>query len=650
MTLRLRAGLLPTTLMLIGLAACNGDGGTDPDPVQQTLTITGSGVGSGTVTSAPAGINCTFAAGVVSGSCSTTFDEGTAVVLTAAPAAGSSFAAWMGACTGAGTCSVTMSADQTADAQFEVIPQHTLTVTGSSTGTGTVTSAPAGIACTSTAGVESGTCSTAYDEGTAVVLTAAAVTGSSFVGWTGACTGTGTCSVTMSADMSADAQFEVSPQRTLTITGSSTGTGTVISTPAGISCTSTGGVESGTCSVAFNDGQSVTLTATPAGGHTFELWTGACTGTGGACILSMTADRTADAQFDRTPPPPDLIETWEALSLTFTPTGGGASVDPIASGTELTIAFRSDFTYTLTEIDPGPPPSTEVEDGAYTITSGVLTLIPDAFPADAEAFTIDVLTATSLQVSSSNSFFDFNGDGTETPASLVAVFQIQGTAPVQRSLTVTGSSTGTGTITSAPAGINCTTTAGVESGTCSTTFDDGTAVVLTAAAATNSSFVTWTGAGCAGGGTCSLTMDADKTTNAQIDFVPPPTNLVGTWDATSITFTPTGGGASVDIIAQGITLFVVLRSDFTYTLTEVDPGPPQVTNVESGTFTVTGGGAGGVGALLTLTPTGLPPDLSLTIQALTATDMTLFNANDVFDFNDDGTETPASLTAVFVKR
>ncbi len=261
-----------------------------------------------------------------------------------------------------------------------------------------------------------------------------------------------------------------------------------------------------------------------------------------------------------------------------------------------------------------------------------------------------MLTPTALEVSSSNSFFDFNDDGTETPASLVAVFQIQGTAPVQRSLTVTGSSTGTGTITSAPAGINCTSTAGVGSGTCSTTFDDGTAVVLTVTPATNSTFAAWTGAGCTGSGTCSLTMDADKTTNAQIDFVPPPTNLVGTWDATSITFAPAGGGASVDIIADGVALSVVLRQDFTYTLTETDPGPPQVVDVENGTFTVVGGGAGGVGALLTLTPTGLPADLSLTIQVLTATDMTLFNANDVFDFNDDGTETAASLTAVFVKR
>ena len=61
------------------------------------------GAGSGTVTSSPAGIVC-------GASCSASYASGTVVTLTAAPAAGSTFTGWSGACTGAGSCTVTMSA------------------------------------------------------------------------------------------------------------------------------------------------------------------------------------------------------------------------------------------------------------------------------------------------------------------------------------------------------------------------------------------------------------------------------------------------------------------------------------------------------------------------------------------------------------
>src|SRR5262249_4991527 len=74
--------------------------------------------------------------------------------------------------------------------------------------------------------------------------------------------------------------FPTSPQ-TLTVTLAGTGSGTVTSSPAGISCP-------GTCSAAFGSGTSVTLTATAASGSTFAGWSGAgCSGTG-PCTVSMT--------------------------------------------------------------------------------------------------------------------------------------------------------------------------------------------------------------------------------------------------------------------------------------------------------------------------------------------------------------------------
>jgi hypothetical protein len=72
------------------------------------VSITISGTGTGTVTSSPAGINCTITNGAVgSGACTASFASGTTVTLTAAAASGSTFTGWGGACTGsAATCAV----------------------------------------------------------------------------------------------------------------------------------------------------------------------------------------------------------------------------------------------------------------------------------------------------------------------------------------------------------------------------------------------------------------------------------------------------------------------------------------------------------------------------------------------------------------
>lgn len=91
-------------------------------------------------------------------------------------------------------------------------PLFLLTVTGSGTGSGTITSNIYGINCISTAGVESGVCSIQIPAGTTVVLTATATTGM-FNGWIGGgCSGAGTCSVVISGNITADANFGIMPQ------------------------------------------------------------------------------------------------------------------------------------------------------------------------------------------------------------------------------------------------------------------------------------------------------------------------------------------------------------------------------------------------------------------------------------------------------
>jgi hypothetical protein len=68
--------------------------------------------------------------------------------------------------------------------------QQTLTITKAGTGTGSVTSSPSAISC-------GASCSAAFNTGALVTLTAAADTGSIFSGWSGDCSGWGTCQVTM---------------------------------------------------------------------------------------------------------------------------------------------------------------------------------------------------------------------------------------------------------------------------------------------------------------------------------------------------------------------------------------------------------------------------------------------------------------------
>ena len=84
----------------------------------------------------------------------------------------------------------------------------------------------------------------------------------------------------------------------LTMTASGTGNGAVSSTPAGISCTANGGVATGTCTMPYTSGTVVTLTASPAAGHTFAGWAGACACTGtGSCQVTMSQARSVSVTF-----------------------------------------------------------------------------------------------------------------------------------------------------------------------------------------------------------------------------------------------------------------------------------------------------------------------------------------------------------------
>jgi hypothetical protein len=231
-------------------------------------SLTVSVAGSGTVASNPSGISCPS-------TCSDVFTGGSPVTLTPTPASGWAFSSWGGACSGSGGCSVPMNAAETVTATFAPLEPLSVSVTGS----GTVTSSPAGINCPST-------CSANFAQGTQVTLTATPASGFGFSGWDGACSGPDNCVLTMNTAQSVTATF-AQPQETLNV--SVAGNGTVTSSPSGISCPSL-------CTMNYTTGTPVTLTATPAGGASFNGWGGACSGNGG-CQVTMNSIESVTAMF-----------------------------------------------------------------------------------------------------------------------------------------------------------------------------------------------------------------------------------------------------------------------------------------------------------------------------------------------------------------
>src|SRR5207249_657954 len=201
--------------------------------------------------------------------------------LTGAPAAGSVFIGWSGGCTGTGSCMVTLTRATTVTATFD-LQTVTLTVSETDSGSGTVASTPAGITC-------GPSCAGSYASGTAVTLTAAPAAGSVFTGWSGGCTGTGSCMVTLTSATTVTATFELQAF-TLTVSETGSGSGTVTSTPVGITC-------GPSCVGSYASGTVATLTATPATDSTFDGWSGGgCTGTG-PCTVTLTAATTVTATF-----------------------------------------------------------------------------------------------------------------------------------------------------------------------------------------------------------------------------------------------------------------------------------------------------------------------------------------------------------------
>lgn len=332
-----------------------------------------------------------------------------------------------------------------------------LTVSRSGTGGGTVTSSPAGIACGSA-------CAAEYDEGAKVALSATPDAHSTFLGWGGACTGSASsCQVTMSASRSVDAEFAALPQQTLTVSLSGGGEGTVTSEPAGIECSS------GTCEEGFNEGSTVTLTATPAPHNRFAEWLGPdCDeSTQPTCEVTMSAGKALSAKFEPIP--------QQSLELSVSGEGSVESQPGgIACPTFCSAGFDEGSTVVLT-----PKPAIHHQLGAW---GGACAGTGAGVPCEVSMNEAEMAEAIFV--------------------------------PVERDLTVVIA--GEGSVSADHGSISdCVAT-------CSGRYLDGEALALRATPGPGYSFAGWSGGGCGGTAPCQFTIEAATEVTANFAAVPSP--------------------------------------------------------------------------------------------------------------------------------
>jgi hypothetical protein len=195
-------------------------------------------------------------------------------------------------------------------------PSYRVSVTVS--GNGNVGSTPTGISCNSS-------CVSEFTQGKRLTLTPDPDAGNKFVEWTGACSGSGGCTITVNANLGVGATFAPAPSGTQQLIVINTGGGTVASDIPGINC----GAD---CIESLNDGTAVTLTASPAPDYTFIGWSGACSGVGN-CHLTMDQERIMVAHFASTTSADlcdGLITDTNAHPMTALamPALGHATIDP----------------------------------------------------------------------------------------------------------------------------------------------------------------------------------------------------------------------------------------------------------------------------------------------------------------------------------
>ena len=487
---------------------------------QYQVTVAKAGNGLGQLTSIPAGLDC-------GSDCAEFYSHGALVTINANADPSSTFAGWIGACSGnTPVCTLTIDAAKSVTGIF-ILNQYTFTLHKSGGGVGKVVSSPSGIDC-------GNACSASYPHGTALTLTATAATGSTFAGWQGACTGTEiTCNVTIDGAKEATALFTLN-QYTITVQKAGNGSGVVVSSPSGIECGST-------CAAVYGYGANVSLSATAAASTRFVGWSGACTGADPVCTVTVDAARSVTATFVLKQYPVVVQKRGNGTGVISNQPGsincGSTCSELYDHGTMATFRATADAT-SLFSSWQGACTNTTVTctvtvDTANMVTAtfalkeydltiqqqgtgaGVIALAPEgsscrgACTRQLAHGTVVTLTATAAI---SSTFSGWQGACTgnnpicaltmDSAKAVTATFTLK-----QFALTVIKGGNGAGAVTSIPAGLTCGLT-------CTQTLAYGTWVTLTATAGDHSTFTGWQGACTGNQPTCTLTANATQQVTA----------------------------------------------------------------------------------------------------------------------------------------
>ncbi len=422
----------------------------DAGPETHVVVVRVLGDGTGRVTGESM-IDCDAASG---GRCYANLTHGATLHLEASPDSGSSLVAWSPSACGSGaTCDVVVDADIMVEVTFAQVDDglEALTVLIAGAGTGSVTSSPTGIDCD----VE---CSARFPANEAVTLTAVAVPGSSFVGWSGACTGTSAqCTVTLAEASIAVATFEPHVYD-LEVALLGTGVGAVTSVGDAIDC-------GGTCRAHVGHGDELILHATPEAGSALLAWGGACAsaGTASTCEVTVTGDIQVTASFEQVQY--DVLVTRSGDGM------GSVAASGITCGSDCT------------------------EEVAYGT----------------------MLSFTASAVAGSE-FEGWDGDCGGTGACELTITrdtEVSASFALRRythTVNVTSLRSGAGTVTSTPTGVDCTDS-------CTHEFIHGQLVTFSAAPEPGSTFAGWADSGgvCSGTGPCVIMVGQARTLTATFE-------------------------------------------------------------------------------------------------------------------------------------
>jgi hypothetical protein len=415
------------------------------------VTIVKAGNGAGTVSGL--GISC-------GADCSQAEFDGRPVTLTAAPAVGSSFSGFTGDCVSlTSQCTVPPEGkNQTVTATFELQPRRlTVTVVGNGAVSGP------GMACDT----GSTPCLQDFDYGTTVPLTPTPAPGHRFTGWSQSCVGVGACTKLMTANYSVTATFKPVFALTVTKTGNAgTSSGTITSSPAGISCGTN-------CDELYLGGTVITLTrGAPVTGRTFR-WGDDCAfrGTNATCTLTMSANHSVSADYSLKRLNVTVVKVGPQFG-TVTGTGISCGVDcaeVVDYGTPVTLVAAANTSPPLAEFVSWAGCTTPATNASCSFTMTANKTVTATFRPLVTGLVVDALSTGPLatggvrrQLSATATFTDLSEEDVTTQATWLSSKPAVATVTAKSGLVTSGQAVGNTSVMATFRGISGSMTVDVD--------------------------------------------------------------------------------------------------------------------------------------------------------------------------------------------